>query len=99
MITAQATEASLEQRFLRFARKGDGAVLEGLFRESVDEAYTLARRLLGHADDAEDAVQEAYLQLVRTAGGYDGSVPFRAWLGRLVYTASLHLRRGRAHVA
>ncbi|HEU5041631.1 MAG TPA: sigma-70 family RNA polymerase sigma factor [Gemmatimonadales bacterium] len=49
-------------------------------------AFTLARYLLRDAADAEDAVQEAYLQALRHFGGFRGENP-RAWLLTIVRRA------------
>lgn len=49
-------------------------------------AFTLARYLLREAADAEDAVQEAYLQALRHFGGFRGENP-RAWLLTIVRRA------------
>lgn len=46
-------------------------------------AYTLARYLLRETADAEDAVQEAYLQALRHFGGFRGENA-RAWLLTIV---------------
>jgi len=46
-------------------------------------AYTLARYLLRDSADAEDAVQEAYLQALRHFGGFRGENP-RGWLLTIV---------------
>ncbi len=90
--------ASSEQRFLAFARDRDPAVLDALLQEHVDAAYTLAQRILGQRDLAEDAVQEACLRLLATAGRYRAEIPFSAWFGRLVSTAAVdQLRRRTRH--
>ena len=49
-------------------------------------AFTLARYLLRDAADAEDAVQEAYLQALRHFGGFRGENA-RAWLLTIVRRA------------
>ena len=49
-------------------------------------AFTLARYLLREGADAEDAVQEAYLQALRHFGGFRGENP-RAWLLTIVRRA------------
>jgi RNA polymerase sigma-70 factor, ECF subfamily len=46
-------------------------------------AFTLARYLLRESADAEDAVQEAYLQALRHFGGFRGENA-RAWLLTIV---------------
>ena len=63
-------------------------------------ALTLARYLLGNAADADDAVQDAYLQAIRHFGGYRGENA-RAWLltivRRVCYASSDRNRRRGAH--
>jgi RNA polymerase sigma-70 factor (ECF subfamily) len=89
-------EAPLDRdsdRFLLFARGRDAAILERLLDEYADRAFAHADKMVGNKADAEDAVQEAFLQLVRSASDYDGTVPFAAWLGRLVHVAALRVLR------
>jgi RNA polymerase sigma-70 factor (ECF subfamily) len=82
-----------DQRFLRYAKTGDPAILDSLIGEVVDKYFQRARRMTGDVEMAEEAVQEAFLQLVRTARHYDGSVEFDAWMGRLVCHAAIDQRR------
>jgi RNA polymerase sigma-70 factor, ECF subfamily len=84
------------ERFLRYVATRDVAILDGLLTEHLDRAFCQARRLLGNTSEAEDAVQEALVLLVRTADRYDGAVPFAAWLGRRVHYAALTVIRLRA---
>lgn len=81
------------QRFLAFVRVGDRAGMESLLREYREPALAQARRILGNAADAEDAVQDAFLRLMRDANAYDGSVTFPAMIARLVQCASRDLQR------
>nr|MBA2481177.1 sigma-70 family RNA polymerase sigma factor [Planctomycetota bacterium] len=88
------TVASPEDRFLRYARERDAAELDALLQEYVGRCYAQARRITGRDHLAEEAVQEACLKLIATAGRYDGSVPFAAWLGKLVANAAIDQLRG-----
>lgn len=100
-----STDPTGAEDYLAYAQGGDAAALERALRACADRAYTQARRHLGNAADADDAVQEAFLQLARTARRFDGSVPFAAWVGRLVQVACLRIRRSdrqrkrREHIA
>lgn len=87
--------ASPEQRFLQYAQFGDKAIVHSLIKEFSAQSYLQARRIIGRSDGAEDAVQDAYLRLVSTANRYDGSVPFVAWLSRLVAAAAINYRQRR----
>jgi RNA polymerase sigma factor (sigma-70 family) len=84
--------ATAEERFLHYARTGDTVTIQALIREFADRSFNQARRIIGRDDGAEDAVQDAYLRLVKSAKKYDGSVPFAAWMGRLVNLSALNYR-------
>jgi RNA polymerase sigma-70 factor (ECF subfamily) len=60
-----------------------------------ERAYlrTVALRMLGTGDDAEDAVQETWLRLNRTGG--DGIVDMRAWLTTVASRVCLDMLRTR----
>jgi RNA polymerase sigma factor (sigma-70 family) len=53
---------------------GDAAAAEQCLERFGGLAWSLARRLSANASDAEDAVQEVFLELWRSAGRYDESL-------------------------
>jgi RNA polymerase sigma-70 factor (ECF subfamily) len=61
----------------------------------LDEAYTLARYLLRHAADAEDAVQECYLRALKHFDTFRGG-PIRPWLFAILRNVCkmTHAQRG-----
>lgn len=61
----------------------------------LDAAYTLARWMLRRPEDAEDAVQEAYLRAVKGYAGYAGG-DARSWLLTIVRNTCLSALRRRA---
>lgn len=77
----------------RWVRNRDPAALDRALAAAADAAHVQASRLLGHAADADDATQEALVQLVRSARRYDPVRPFRPWLARLVHDACCRLLR------
>ncbi len=60
----------------------------------LDAAHNLARYLLRDAQDAEDAVQDAFLRAIRHFGGFRG-VDGRAWLLSIVRNTCFTRLRGR----
>ena len=76
------------------------AAREQAFRSFYDlsagKAYGLALRVVGNRDWAEDVLQEAYLQVWRTAASYRSSLaPPLAWLGVIVRSRALDFLRRR----
>ncbi len=90
-----ADPGSDEARFASYSTRREARILEELMARHAARAHAQARRLLGSGTDAEDAVQEAMIRLVRTAHRYDARVPFSAWLARLVHASALSYRRSR----
>ena len=77
------------------ARAGDLAAREELFHRHFTIAYRVARRLLGHDQDAQDAVQDGYIKALLHLADFDGRSGFRTWLLRIVHNAALDLGRKR----
>jgi RNA polymerase sigma-70 factor, ECF subfamily len=60
--------------------------------------YALCRSLLGNADDAQDAAQEAFLAIARHLDGFRGESSVKTWAHRIAVHAALKVRaRRRSH--
>jgi RNA polymerase sigma-70 factor (ECF subfamily) len=81
-----------EERWIRAAQRGDVEAFNSLVDAYQSVAYAVALRTLGHADDAADATQEAFVSAYRSIGGFRGG-SFKAWLLRIVVNACHDLRR------
>lgn len=79
-----ARNATSEQALLEGARRGEHDSLDTLYRRHATSAYSLALRITGHPDRAEDVVQEAFLRAFQRLGDFRGDAPFSAWLKRVV---------------
>jgi RNA polymerase sigma-70 factor (ECF subfamily) len=86
-----------DETLVHRTREGDRRAREELFQRHWGVAYRVAYRLLGHEQDALDAVQEAFLKAVTHLDDFDGRSEFRFWLLRIVNNAALDAgrRRGR----
>ena len=78
------------------AQRGDRDALEDLIARSYRPAFTLALRLMGNADDAAEATQEAYIRLVRGLGGFREVGAFPTWLFKIVSNVCLTEMRRRS---
>ena len=81
--------AALDELTLARARRGDEAAFEAIYRCYARAAYSLALRLCGRPDLAEDVVQEAFLKAMEKLASYRGEAPFGAWLKRLVANSAI----------
>lgn len=82
---------------LRRLADGDPAALAEFYDAHASLAYGIALRIVRDPGEAEDVVQEAFLQAWRQAGRYDaarGSA--QAWLCAIVRTRALDRLRRRA---
>jgi RNA polymerase sigma-70 factor (ECF subfamily) len=78
---------------------GDLTAFESVYRQFERAAWTLALRLTGRADIAQEVLQDAMLKAFERARQYRGDAPFAAWLRKLVVNESLmQLRHDRLHV-
>ncbi len=59
------------------------------------QAFQLAYRVVGHREDAEDLVQEAFLAAYQYLDSFDMERPFGPWLMRIVLNRGANLRRSR----
>jgi RNA polymerase sigma-70 factor, ECF subfamily len=81
-----------------FEMGADREHLADLFRSQRHRLFHAALRMLGNAEDAEDAVQEGLLSAIRNFHRFEGRARLSTWLTRIVLNAALmRLRSLRAH--
>ncbi len=98
----ESTDAELIALLDRVARQ-DATALKALYDRCSSKLYGLAMRVVSNREWAEDVLQEAFLNIWRSAGDYRASLsPPMAWMGLIVRSRGLDfLRRrssDRAHV-
>ena len=88
-------DASLVRRCL----KDDPVAYRHLVERYQAEVYSLAFRLIGRVEDAEDMTQETFLRAFRALKRYDPTRPFGAWLHTICTRLCIdHHRRNRARM-
>jgi len=89
----------LEERedtaWLQAARCGEAWALERFFNLYQPQVYSLCYRLLGGAEDAQDATQAAFIQAFRALPRFRGESGIRTWLFRIGMNEALSLARRR----
>jgi RNA polymerase sigma-70 factor, ECF subfamily len=81
---------------IRRVQEGDTAAFELLVRRYMRPAFAVAYRVVGHREDAEDVVQEAFLAALVHIGTFDTARRFGPWLYRIVVTRGLNFRKARS---
>jgi RNA polymerase sigma-70 factor (ECF subfamily) len=80
---------SEEAILLASARAGDSAAFECLVMPHWDALLRITQRILRNREDAEDAVQTAFLDAFRNLNGFRGYSRFSSWLTRIAMNAAL----------
>jgi RNA polymerase sigma-70 factor (ECF subfamily) len=98
MATQVATQVTAlpqlnEQKLIRAGQRGDAQAIETLFRRYHRPLFQTALRVLGNAEDAEDALQDGLLSAYRNMKRFEGRSQFSTWLTRIVINAALMKRR------
>lgn len=94
-VITPADEDSDEALMAQF-RSGNQTAYRKLVHRHLKRTYALARRLTGNEAEAEDVVQDAFLQVWqrRTQWSDDGGARFTTWLYRVVVNRCIdHKRR------
>lgn len=86
--------SDIDGQLLARLRSGHMEAFDELYRLYASALYTLALRMTGRPEDAEELVQQAFVDLVAKLPSFRGEAPFGAWLRRLfVNQVLMHLRR------
>jgi len=85
-----------EENLLARARSGDAAAFGRLVMPHRDAIFRLTQRILRNREDAEDAVQTAFLDALRHLHTFEGRSRFSSWLTRIAMNAAfMRLRAAR----
>ena len=90
---------SLDQAaLLARMQAGDDDAFEACVRAHCCQFLLVARRILGNEEDANDAVQDAFLSAFQGIGQFKEQAQLATWLHRIVVNAALgRLRRRQYH--
>jgi RNA polymerase sigma factor (sigma-70 family) len=71
------------------AKSGDLEALEALYRAFETPVYSLALRVLRRPEDAEDVLQETFLEVVRSIRQYRGEGHLWGWIRQIATSKAL----------
>jgi RNA polymerase sigma-70 factor, ECF subfamily len=77
-------------------QRGDDSAFEAIVRTHSGRLLSVARRFLGNDQDAQDAVQDAFIRAYRAIHTFEARAQLHTWLHRIVVnTALMKLRERR----
>lgn len=75
------------------ARAGDLEALEELYRAYESPVYNLGRRICGSEEDAEEVLQDTFLEVCRSIRKYRGEGSLWGWIRQVAVSKALMLLR------
>ncbi len=84
-----------EQKLIRAGQRGDAQAIETLFRRYQRQLFQTALRVLGNAEDAEEALQDTFLNVYQHLCEFRRDSRFTTWLTRIAINAALQKIRRR----
>jgi RNA polymerase sigma-70 factor, ECF subfamily len=87
-----------DDEVVRRVREGEAALFEVLMRRYNQRLYRAARSIVKDEDEAEDVMQQAYVNAFQHLDQFAGRASFATWLTRIAVHEALarRRRRGRA---
>ncbi|MQA93105.1 MAG: RNA polymerase sigma factor SigM [Streptosporangiales bacterium] len=94
--TVTETSEIPDKELLARHAKGDDTAFGELVRRHRERMWAVALRTMGDADEAADALQDAFVSAFRAADRFRGDAAVTTWLHRIVVNACLDRMRRRA---
>lgn len=88
-------EKSDSQLIKAFQSEGDLGAAEELLLRYKDKLYSFLFQMLGAQHDAQDALQETMLSVLKNLNGYNEQNQFKAWIFRIARNKAINVMRFR----
>jgi RNA polymerase sigma factor (sigma-70 family) len=90
-------EQGSDQSLVSAARAGDVTAFTALCRLHSPRLLRTVRQITRNHEDAEDAVQDAFMRAFVHLKSFDGRAQFATWLTRIALNSALMILRKRKH--
>ena len=77
---APVSELESDEALVLRIRNGDGAAFEELYDRFFKRIFVFVDKRLRNPADTEETVQEIFINVFNSIGGYRGDAPFAAWV-------------------
>lgn len=85
-----------EPALVERVRAGDAAAFTVLVDRYMRRAFSVAYRVMGQKEDAEDLVQETFMAVLQRIGTFEAGRPFAPWFFRILVNRGLNARKARS---
>ena len=87
--------ALTDNEIIESIRRGEKHQYAIIMTRYKDKAYSLSLRILGNPQDAEEALQDAFMKSYTALGKFEGRSKFSTWFYRIVYNTCITKLRQR----
>jgi RNA polymerase sigma factor (sigma-70 family) len=87
--------ANIHEELISRCKAGDREAHYKLYKLYSRAMYNVSFRITGREEDAEDALQEAFISAFRNLNSYRGDAAFGAWLKRIVVNKAINVLKKR----
>src|SRR5260370_11789807 len=94
--TSDGAQFMSDEVLVAVAKRGDRTAFDELHKRHAAKMFRVAHRITRHREDAEDAVQESFLNAYVHLKTFEGRARFSTWLSRIATNAApMTVRRNR----
>jgi RNA polymerase sigma-70 factor (ECF subfamily) len=96
----ELTATIVQDELVERCKRGDPTGFEALYQRYARAMYNTSLRIVNNTGDAEDVLQEAFLDAFRSLNDFHYRSTFGAWLKRIVINKSINiLRKKKMHLS
>jgi RNA polymerase sigma factor (sigma-70 family) len=88
---------NMHDELIARCKAGDRSAHYQLYKLYSKAMYNVSYRITGSEEDAEDALQEAFISAFKNLESYRADATFGAWLKRIVVNKSINVLKKRKH--
>jgi RNA polymerase sigma-70 factor (ECF subfamily) len=88
---------NIHDELIARCKAGDREAYYRVYKLYARQMFNISCRITGREEDAEDALQEAFISAFRNLDRYRADATFGAWLKRIVVNKSINILKKRRH--
>jgi len=82
-----------EEELIALVKKGETTAFRHLVDRHKSYAYTLALRVVGSHEDAQEVAQDSFVKAYNNISSFKGDAKFSTWLYRIVFNTAISKKR------